>query len=99
MFENPPEDNSRPITLLGLGNNVEGENLTLALKRFYECCGMRLRGRVWRKENIKKKENKEEPMIDLDDHGCTTESIIAMSTFSLVSLLSGLLLAYNHSDL
>jgi hypothetical protein len=38
-------------------------------------------------------------MIDLDDHGCTTESIIAMSTFSLVSLLSGFLLAYNHSDL
>jgi len=33
MFENPPEDNSRPITLLCLArNNVEGENLTLALK-------------------------------------------------------------------
>ena len=36
---------------------------------------------------------------DRSGWSCTTEFIIAMSTFSLVSLLSGLLLAYNHSDL
>ena len=40
MFENPPEDNSRPITLLGLArNNVEGEILTLALKRSMNTVG------------------------------------------------------------
>ena len=40
MFENLLEDNSRPITLLGLArNNVEGENLTLALKRSMNAVG------------------------------------------------------------
>jgi hypothetical protein len=58
MFKNPSEDNSRPITLLSLGNNVEGENLTLALERFYECCGMRLRGRVSEREYKEKREQR-----------------------------------------